>query len=126
MQKILLIVEKSKNELNGRVQYEDNLIIDTANSVSSLEKKFKKFLFDFHGLDPAEIEFSHVYDISALFGTFGYLKITSIAKKAEMNPALLRQYASGVKYASPRQAKKLEDTIHEIGKELSDVAVFAG
>ena len=42
-----------------------------------------------------------------------------------MNPALLRQYASGVKHPSPKQAKKLEDTIHQIGKELSGVAVYA-
>ena len=125
MEKILLIVEKSKGELYGRVLYEDNLIIDSARSAKSLERKFKKLLHDFHGLDAKNIIFEHVYDITALFDKFGYLNITSIAKRAKINPALLRQYASGVKYPSPSQAKKLENTIREIGKELSNVAVYA-
>ena len=125
MEKILLIVEKSKGELYGRVQYEDNLIVDSAKSLDSLEKKFKKLLHEFHDVDTKKIEFEHVYDITALFDKFGYLNITSIAKRAEMNPALLRQYASGVKHPSPKQAKKLEVTIHQIGKELSGVAVYA-
>jgi hypothetical protein len=107
------------------VQYDDNLIIDSAKNAASLERKFKKLLHEFHGVDTKTIEFEHAYDITALFAKFGYLKITSIAKKAKINPALLRQYASGVKYPSPRQAKKLEDAIHEIGKELTDVAVYA-
>jgi len=126
MEKILLIVEKSKEELYGRVQYEDNLIMDSAKNIESLERKLKKLLNKFHDIDTKNIEFDCVYDITALFEKFGYLKISSIAKKAEINAALLRQYASGVKYPSPRQAKKLEDAIHEIGKELSNVAVFAG
>ncbi len=125
MEKILLIVEKSKGEIYGRVQYEDNLLIDSAKNLDSLERKFKKLLHEFHDLDIKDIEFEHAYDLTALFDKFSYLNITSIAKKAEMNPALLRQYASGVKHPSPKQAKKLEDTIHQIGKELSGVAVYA-
>ncbi len=125
MEKILLIVEKSKEELYGRIQYEDNLIVDSAKTADMLERKMKKLLHDFHDVDTKTIEFEHVYDITALFDKFGYLNITSIAKRAQINPALLRQYASGVKYPSPKQAKKLEDTIHEIGQELLNVAVFA-
>ncbi len=125
MEKILLIIEKSGNELFGRVNYEDNLLIDSARTLSSLERKFKKLLHEFHDVERKQISFEHSYDITALFDKFGYLNITSIAKKAEINPALLRQYASGVKHPSPKQAKKLEDTIHQIGKELSDVAVYS-
>jgi len=126
MNKLLLIIEKSKGELFGRVHYEDDLIIDSARSIESLERKMRKLLQQFHNVDTKTIAFEHAYDITALFDKFGYLKITSIAKKAEINPALLRQYASGVKYPSPKQAKKLEDAIHEIGKELTHVAVYAG
>ena len=126
MEKIFLIIEKSKGELFGRVQYEDDLIIDSARNIEGLERKFKKLLHQFHNVDIKKIEFEHAYDITALFDKFSYLKITSIAQKAEINPALLRQYASGVKYPSPKQAKKLENAIHEIGKELSQVAVYGG
>jgi hypothetical protein len=43
MEKILLIVEKSKGEFFGRLQYDDNLIIDSGKTVDSLEKNFKSF-----------------------------------------------------------------------------------
>ena len=125
MDKLLLVIEKSDDVLFGRVQYDDNLIVDSAKSSESLERKMKKLLHEFHELDPKKIEFEPVYDIAALFNKFGYLKITSVAKRADINPALLRQYASGIKHPSPRQAKKLEDIIHEIGRELSGVAVYA-
>jgi len=122
---LVMIVEKSKDMLFGRVQYEDDLIIDTARTIVGLERKFKKLLRDFHGLNSDDINFEFAYDLAALFDKFSYLNMTSLAQKAQMNPALLRQYASGVKYPSAKQAKKLEDTIHKIGKELSAVAVYA-
>ena len=125
MQKILLVVEKSKGELFGRVQYEDDLLIESAKTVEALERKIQKLLKDFHGVNPSEIELEHVYDLTALFDKFGYLKISSLAEIAEINPALLRQYASGVKHPSAKQAKKLEQAIHKIGNELSKVGVFA-
>ncbi len=125
MEKILLVIEKSQNELYGRVQYDNNLIVDSARSARGLENKFRKLLHEFHALDIKDIEFEHAYDITALFDKFKYLNITSIAAKAKINPSLLRQYASGVKYPSPKQAKKLEDTIQAIGRELSGVVVFA-
>ena len=124
MKKILLIVEKSQSELHGRVRYNDDLLVDCAENILTLEKKIKKLLHDFHGLEINQIEFEHTYDITALFDKFQYLNITSIAKKAEINPTLLRQYASGVKHPSAIQAKKLEDAIHKIGMELSSVLVY--
>ncbi len=126
MNKILLIIEKGNGAINGRVHYEDNLIIESSDTIENLENNMKLLLQDFHGLDAKKIEFEYVYDITSLFDKFSYLKITSIAKKAHINPSLLRQYASGVKYPSSKQAKKLESTIHEIGKELIDVALYVG
>jgi hypothetical protein len=54
-----------------------------------------------------------------------YLKIGSVAEHAGINPGLLRQYASGVKYPSPDQAKKIEDALHHIANELQDVSIYA-
>ncbi len=53
------------------------------------------------------------------------LNISSIAKRAGMNPGLLRQYASGVKHPSREQAKKIEDSIHKIANELREVTIQA-
>jgi hypothetical protein len=46
-----------------------------------------------------------------------------IAEPAGMNPGLLRQYASGVKFPSVAQAQKVEDAIQELAKELGAVSL---
>jgi transcriptional regulator with XRE-family HTH domain len=51
------------------------------------------------------------------------LKISSVAKYAGMNAALLRQYASGVKSPSSEQAKKIEKALHSLEVELSEASV---
>ena len=44
MKKLLLIIEKDKGKLWGRVNYKNNLITDYASSIPSLEKKMAKLL----------------------------------------------------------------------------------
>ena len=65
------------------------------------------------------------YDLEAFFEQHGYLKISAVAEQAGLNTSLVRQYASGVKSASVEQAKKIERAIHQIGKELQAVAIYA-
>ena len=125
MKPITLIVEKSQGELWGRVKYDDDLIVDSAKNMISLERKMKKLLKVLHELDPKAVVFEHQYDLTVLFQQFSYLKISAIAEKANLNAALLRQYVTGIKHPSAKQAKKVEDTIHKIGKELSNIAVYA-
>ena len=101
MQPITLTVEKSQGELWGRVNYEDNLIVDAASKLDGLERKMKKQLKDFHDVDSKDVVFKIQYDLAALFEQFSYLKISAIAEKAGLNAALLRQYVTGIKHASP-------------------------
>lgn len=68
---------------------------------------------------------SLVFDVQAFFQTHEYLNVSAIAKRAGINPGLLRQYSSGVKRPSVEQAKKIQDTILELGRELSNVSLYA-
>lgn len=121
----MLIVEKSKGGLWGRIHYEDNLLIENARTVESLERKMKKLLKGFHDVDTRAVSFEIFYDLTAMFESFNYLKISAVAEHANMNAALLRQYASGVKHPSAAQAKKVERAIHKIGSELTKIAIYA-
>jgi len=121
--KLLLIIEKSKGKLWGRVNYKDDLISEFATSVDALEKKMRKLLKDFHQLP--NIEFEHSYDLTVFFEEYDFLKQSKIAELAGMNPGLLRQYASGVKHPSPAQAKKIEKAVHDLAKELKAVSIYA-
>ncbi|EKB48644.1 hypothetical protein B879_02735 [Cecembia lonarensis LW9] len=122
--KINLTIEKGEDhKFWGSLTYNENLITDYADSISELEDKIKVLLKDFEGLEPEEVEFVRHYDVYALFRRYDYLKISSVAKYAGMNAALLRQYASGVKNPSIEQAKKIEQTLHKLAVELGEASV---
>ena len=122
--KIPLTIERQVGkELWGRIVYNDNLITDFAETVPELEAKIKALLWDFEKLAPEYVEFTHQYDIYALFQKFDFLKISTIAEHAGMNPGLLRQYVSGVKSPSIEQAKKIEKTLHNLAAEMQGVII---
>ncbi|TDW96188.1 hypothetical protein [Dinghuibacter silviterrae] len=125
MKKVSLIIEKTDDGFLGRVSYKDDLIIEEAETLAKLDVGIKKILRDFYELELGSVYFEHKYDLSALFEKFDYLKISNVAKIAGMNASLLRQYVTGKKHASKSQAKKIEEAIHCIGKELSDIKVYS-
>lgn len=122
MPKFVLIIEKEKGKLWGRLTCNDNLIIDYAANVPALEKKMAKLLKDFHGVQKATFERN--YDLTAFFEHFDFLKQSKIAELAGVNQALLRQYASGVKYPSADQARKIEKAVHDLAKELQSISLY--
>jgi len=120
-----MIIERDQSNLTGRITYNDNLIIENADTVRELEEKLKVLLFDFEEVHADDVVFNHVYDVFALFQQFDFLNIGKVAQRAGINAGLLRQYASQVKYPSAKQALKIEDTIHKLAAEMSKVAVYA-
>ena len=122
MEQINLIIENAKDGLVwGRIEYDDNLLVESAENAEELQVKMKTLLFDFHDLEPDTISFDISYDLSAFFENFGYLKISEIAKYAGLNASLLRHYVAGSKTASKAQVMKLQEAIHKVGNELAQV-----
>jgi hypothetical protein len=70
-----------------------------------------------------EIEFEVFYDLQAFFDTFKALKITEVAHLANLSGSLVRQYVAGTKHPSAKQAQKIEDAVHLLGKRLLEVSV---
>ena len=122
MEQINLVIENAKDGLVwGRIEYDDNLLVESAENAEELQVKMKTLLFDFHDLEPDTISFDISYDLSAFFENFGYLKISEIAKYAGLNASLLRHYVAGSKTASKAQVMKLQEAIHKVGNELAQV-----
>lgn len=122
--KIELIIEKGEGQtLWGRVNYEDDLLTDEAESIQELEQKMRILLEDFHKL--SDVEFSYSYDLSAFFETYNYLKISKIAELAGMNASLVRHYAGGTKTASAEQVKKIEEAVRKVAAQLASVSLIA-
>src|SRR6266487_1753319 len=120
--RIQLIIEKVDYNLWGRVNYHNNLLVDSAKNIPGLEKKLKKALFDFH--DVKDVVFEHTYDLTVFFEQFSFLNQSKIAELAGLNPGLLRQYASGVKHPSREQANKIQVAIRELANKLKAVKIY--
>lgn len=63
------------------------------------------------------ITFEYKYDMPSFLNCYNYLNMTKLADRAGINPSLMRQYKQG-QYVSEKQASKIQDAIHKIGREL--------
>jgi hypothetical protein len=122
---IELTIEKGEEGIWGRVNYNDNLITEQADTLDDLKLKLKMLLQDFEGVEPESIIFDIRYDVYSLFEQFDFLNISKVAKYAGIHPGLLRQYASGVKNPSLNQAKKIEETLHKLAGQMQKASVYA-
>lgn len=128
MKRIQLIIEAGAESDNqsgfwGRLTYDDNLIVDQAETVEALQQNIKQLLLDFHDL--SDVEFEVAYDLYAFFEHYAYLKISKIADYAGLNPSLLRHYKSQTKFPSAEQVKRIETAVHRLANELSQVHLVA-
>jgi hypothetical protein len=56
-----------------------------------------------------------------VFNCYSWIKVSQFAKLAAINPSLMRQYSAGLSYISEPQTKKIERTLHRLGRELTAV-----
>ncbi len=72
-----------------------------------------------HGGKVYDVEFEYKYDLQSFFEYFSFLNVSDIAKRAGINPSLMRQYTSGVKNAGEKTYSRVSACIANIAKELS-------
>ncbi len=72
-----------------------------------------------NGGKPYEVEFLYQYDLQSFFEYFSFLNVSEIAKRAGINPSLMRQYTSGVKNAGEKTYSRLAACMDKIAQELS-------
>lgn len=75
------------------------------------------------GNTPYGVEFYYQYDLQSFFDYFSFLNVTEIAKRAGINPSLMRQYTRGIKNAGEKTYERLSKCMGSIIKELQ-VASF--
>jgi predicted RNase H-like HicB family nuclease len=135
-QKIEIIIEKNEDHFWGRIEDKGFMPTGQGETVPALLQNIKDSIEDYvehegktdkfwSKVDLNSIEFSILYDLEAFFEEFSDLKISSIAKRADLNPSLVRQYATGSKYPSADQAKKIEVAIHSLAKKLQEASIYA-
>ena len=128
MEKIIVVLERTETGFSAYIP-ELPITCTTGSDLTEIESNIREAM-ELH-LETLQDEklpvpskfknqpaFDYRLDIQDFFSLFSPIKQTSVALKAGMNPSLLRQYARGIKHPSLEQAKKIEDAIHELGRDL--------
>jgi predicted RNase H-like HicB family nuclease len=66
-------------------------------------------------------EWAFYMNMQALFELDPEVKISAIARRAGINESLMRQYATGKAVVSEDRLRYIEQTIHDLGRELQTV-----
>jgi hypothetical protein len=121
--KITLIIESENksNSLWGRVEYNNDLIVDVGRSIDELRGKIQGHLCERYKLKLEEFDLEIFYDLTALFKEKNFLNLSAIAERAGINRSIMAQYAAGIKFPSIERAGKIQEVIHGIGNELLSV-----
>jgi len=137
MKTIQVIIEKSDDGLYGRIEGRKSYLpVTFGNSKKEVLQNLKELIKDYQKherngdsfwlkLDIEALQFEIAYDLQSFFSEHDFLNASAIARHANMNESLVRQYATGKKFPSVEQAKKLEDTIRQLTKELNKVSLYA-
>ncbi len=131
-----LIIERNDGHYWGRIEDKGFMPTGQGKTIDALMENVKESIKDYldhegkndkkwNRINLDKIVFDLHYDVEAFFEEFDYLKITSIARKAGINESLLRQYATGSKYPSADQVKKIETSIHELAGKLQQASIYA-
>lgn len=131
MKTIVFLLEKSTTgygvsspDVPGCFSYGDSIQEAVANMRAAIEAhiEVQKELGIKVKIDP---NYKHKVEIqtSAFFSLFKELNATAIAKRAKMNPSLIRQYSTGKKHPSIEQIRKIEQGIKSLAKELEEISI---
>jgi len=74
-------------------------------------------------IDVSDLKFNFKMDVRYFFEHYP-VTISGIAKYSGINRSLLNQYSKGIKFPSEKQARRIQESIRNIGKEL--VAIRLG
>jgi len=128
----IALIEKGKDGTFGIFTPDINsTIIGEGNTVAEAKSDFEnsvREIIQFYKEDGKElpeelkdVQFVYKYDIASMFNYYNWINVSQFAKKAGINPSLMRQYRIGKTYISENQIGKIERVLHSLGNELAAI-----
>lgn len=104
------------------------LITGTGKTVDEARKCFEdgytdmKRYYKQEGKEFTEVEIHYVYDMASFLAYYSkVLSLAGLSRLTGVNPQQLSHYVTGRRNPSPKTVKKIMDSIHAFGKDLSTV-----
>ena len=90
--------------------------MESMKGAAEVEKEVQGECSDYLANEP---EFK--FDLASLFEYYSMLNVSAFARFLGINDTLMRQYKKGNTYISENQLHKIEDGIHKLGAEFSNL-----
>ncbi len=135
--KLQVIIEKGDDVLFGRIEGGKLFTpVTSADSKKEVLANLKMLIKDYqenegssdkywNKINVDTVEFEILYDFQAFFEEYDWITVSAIARHAGMNESLVRQYATGKKYPSLEQARKIQSIIRQLSKPLQKISIYA-
>ena len=69
-------------------------------------------------------EIELIYDMESFFNFYKVINAKALSERIGMNQSLLSQYISGIKKPSAKQAHRILQGVHQIGRELLEIRLL--
>lgn len=105
--------------LVGEGKTVEEAIADWNDTYNAMKESYEK-----KGLDFVEAQFTFTYDVASFLAYYGgLLSFKGLAKFTGISAAQLSQYATGYRNPSPKTTAKIQEGLHSLAKDLSQIAL---
>jgi predicted RNase H-like HicB family nuclease len=131
MQTLNAIIERNEDGFYAYVQQIDGCVAggSTYDEVkANLQEMIDLFIEEDSTVNPKLKEgYKLKFEVSldSVFDLLPEVNITQLAKLGKLNPGLLRQYVSGTKKASEKQAQRVMEAIDKLANKLNSISLTA-
>lgn len=124
MKEYTLIIEQNTDGFWGQIVEYPN-VFTSGETLDELKHNSREamdlYLTSIGETTEEEVDFKIVVDLQEFFKMNDYINVSKLAKRTGMNTSLLRQYSRGIKFPSMEQVARIEKSIQEIGRDLSNI-----
>lgn len=126
---ITVILEKQADGLWGRIDIPGLMAVTRGCTADCVVNSLHRLLSEFavgEGLpsaDIASISFTSVYDTTVVWNLIKQLKATHLAEQIGVDMDVVGQFMMGNTHPCSETATRLEESIHELGRQLMRVSI---
>ena len=131
MRQVKAVIERTSDGTYSIYSDADDLsylITGTGKTVEEAKKCFEdgyedmKRYYKEEGKEFTEVEMYYCYDMASFLAYYSkVLSLAGLSRLTGVNPQQLSHYVTGRRHPSPKTTKKIIDSIHTFGKDLSTV-----
>lgn len=76
------------------------------------------------GIEVPNIEIHYSFDVGSLFNYYDFINVAGISREIGVSPAVMRQYAVGVRKPSPERKAQIVDGIRSLAHKMENISVY--